>query len=481
MKKILLLTAISCFTSLLKTSGQCTVSNLSVEVNSITPNGGNACIINFDLSWVQEINAGNKFAYVHLWNGNYHTPAPSWTNIYNNPSSYPQSAELANSLLTICIENNNSATPSIGTTYYPDPSITEFTATSVVKTPIDALTERMTMQNITLSFTNCAVPITLQGDIWASQAANGKNVHCANQGLSFVLNDPRITGFMACTNPRTFNLGITTTSLTNVSVFYKVYKDDGDGIYEPGTQDVLVATSASFNVSSTTPFSGAGLGYTGNGNGGENGPLWVEVLKTAGGSFSTVAFFASPFCAPLPVEFRSFTAARTRSNVLLVWETASERNNTGFAVERNTNGSWEQIAWIPTQAQNGNSDATLAYSYIDVNNVKGISQYRIRQVDIDAKATLSVIRSVRGEGQPGKTIVYPNPSNNGKINVIFEDASVTRNVMVADMSGRTVRQMKGITNNNITIENLNPGMYTIRIVAVETGEQAVEKVIVNKR
>ena len=41
--------------------------------------------------------------------------------------------------------------------------------------------------------------------------------------------------------------------------------------------------------------------------------------------------------------------------------------------------------------------------------------------------------------------------------------------------------MEGITNNNLTIENLNAGMYTIRIVIPETGAQAVEKIIVNKR
>lgn len=166
---------------------------------------------------------------------------------------------------------------------------------------------------------------------------------------------------------------------------------------------------------------------------------------------------------------------------MIKWETAMEKNNSGFAIERNVNGSWEQIAWVPTQAMNGNSDALLTYTYTDQNNIKSVTQYRIRQVDFDARATFSPIRSVRGEGQLGKTIIYPNPSHSGKVNVVFEDASGTREISVMDISGRMVRQIKGITNNNSTIENLNPGMYTIRIVAVETGEQVVEKVVVNKR
>ncbi|HUR66077.1 MAG TPA: T9SS type A sorting domain-containing protein, partial [Chitinophagaceae bacterium] len=203
-------------------------------------------------------------------------------------------------------------------------------------------------------------------------------------------------------------------------------------------------------------------------------------IVTASGCIVITRVYSSS-CTPLPVNFKSFTAARSNANVMLRWETASEQNNTGFFVERNVNGSWEQIAFVPTQAQNGNSDQTLVYSYVDPNNIKGISQYRIRQVDMDGKSKQSEIRSVRANGQLGKTIVYPNPTNNGKVNVVFEDASITREVSVSDLSGRIVRQVKGITNNNITIENLQPGMYMIRIVAVGTGEQVVEKIVVNKQ
>lgn len=66
------------------------------------------------------------------------------------------------------------------------------------------------------------------------------------------------------------------------------------------------------------------------------------------------------------------------------------------------------------------------------------------------------------------------------MNIIFEDATGTRNISVMDMSGRIIKQMKGVTNNNVQIEKLSPGMYSLRIVIVETGEQTVEKIVVNK-
>ena len=184
----------------------------------------------------------------------------------------------------------------------------------------------------------------------------------------------------------------------------------------------------------------------------------------------------------LPVSFRSFTALRNNSAVALKWTTASESNNLGFEIQRLIgNSGWQKVAFVATQAQAGSSNSLLSYQYNDINNTKGISQYRIRQVDLDSRSRLSEIRAVRGEGQPGKTIVYPNPSNDGRVTVVFEDRNATRDISVMDMSGRIVKQLKGITNNNIQIDNLTPGIYSLRVVVVETGAQVVEKVVVNKR
>lgn len=204
------------------------------------------------------------------------------------------------------------------------------------------------------------------------------------------------------------------------------------------------------------------------------------VYKTKRGCFDKVVSVANS-CAPLPVSFKSFTATRFSSNVMVKWETAWEQNNSGFAVERNINGTWQQVAWVASQAVGGNSTDVLSYSFNDPNNVKGISQYRIRQQDMDSKSKYSDVRSVRGEGQLSKTTVYPNPTNDGKVMVMFEDASASRNVTVMDMSGRIVKEFKAIKNNNITIENLQPGVYTIKVSVPETGEQAVQKIVVNQR
>jgi hypothetical protein len=185
----------------------------------------------------------------------------------------------------------------------------------------------------------------------------------------------------------------------------------------------------------------------------------------------------------LPVKFQEFTAVRNNASTVSVrWVTATEQNSAGFYIERNNGSGWQQVGYVATQAIGGTSNAQLVYSFVDANNTaRGISQYRIRQVDLDAKAKLSDIRAVRGVDQKSKTIVYPNPSNDGKVTIVFEAGNAIRDISIMDMSGRTVQQMKGVTNNNVQIENLNAGIYSIRILDRGTGEQVVEKIVVNKR
>lgn len=185
---------------------------------------------------------------------------------------------------------------------------------------------------------------------------------------------------------------------------------------------------------------------------------------------------------PLPVRFISFNAKRNNSSsVSLTWQTAMESNNSGFAVERNTDGLWNQVAFVPSQAPDGNSQTVLSYSYTDQNNSSGITQYRIRQIDIDGQSKYSEVRAVRGLAQSGNMIVYPNPSSTGTVSVVFEDAAGLRDISLTDMTGRLVKNWQGVSNNNLQIDNLTPGFYALRVIVRETGEQTVKKIVVDKQ
>lgn len=185
--------------------------------------------------------------------------------------------------------------------------------------------------------------------------------------------------------------------------------------------------------------------------------------------------------AILPVTFTSFNAQRNKNKVDLTWETAMEENNRGFHVQRNIDGTWKNIGFVFSQANGGNSTSALSYSFSDVNTSRGISQYRLLQVDNDNKGRYSEVRSVRAENQLTKIMVYPNPSTTGNINVMFEDAGSIRDVIVSDVAGRVVKQYRNVNSNSLTIENLVDGYYTIQITNRTTAATTVEKVIIKKR
>ena len=150
-------------------------------------------------------------------------------------------------------------------------------------------------------------------------------------------------------------------------------------------------------------------------------------------------------------------------------------------MQRNTNGTWKNIAFVFSQADGGNSSTDLSYEYKDVNTEKGISQYRIQQVDMDGKASFSEVRSVRGEAQAKSLVSFPNPSLDGKINLVFDDSRTERNVIVHDMSGRIIKQFNKISTNNLTMTLPENGMYNIQVIDLSTAEVTVEKVVVKKR
>jgi hypothetical protein len=205
---------------------------------------------------------------------------------------------------------------------------------------------------------------------------------------------------------------------------------------------------------------------------------FILVYKTVLGCFDKIVDLDAA-CAPLPVKFSAFTATRSNASAVSVtWTTAQEQNSKGFYVQKNVAGVWTTVAYVPSQAVNGNSGSSLNYSYTDMNTEKGITQYRIQQVDLDGKFAYTDIRAIRGEGTVGKVVLYPNPSSDGKINVVFEDNTAIRDVIVNDMQGKVIRSFRGISNNILVIEKLTTGFYTIKVTNRTTNAASVHKVVI---
>jgi len=519
MKKFLLILflisgALLSFNSL---KAQCDIAFANLATSGSQPPvslGPNQCQYTFNASFDIVSNSGFKYLFFHSWLlADYPSPA-IFDCSGNTPAVNPGTSlqlgtgvgEPGKSFLDMGFTNLGSmtfpagvavdVTANFATTYPHDPSVVltmpsnsaGLVATVTRLDNSDTLHFEITNITIILN-TTCGTPVITKTDIWGSnQNAPDPKAQCYLCGIGQSFGDPTIALQKKCDlAPFQYAIGLTAASSTALHVVYRIYADDLDGVKEPNGDDSLLFVSDTVIVSSSTSFSSGFVNLPGDFCCVEPWSLWglyAEVTaREFGNTLSTPVI--EPACAilgPLPVSLRSFTAVRNNSNVLLRWETATEESSRGFYLERNLgNNVWQTLGFVPSKAMNGNSSSRLNYEYSDINNAKGITQYRLRQIDINGKQAYSPIRAVRAGGQKGRTIVYPNPSSDGKVNVVFADLNTIRDVSLMDMNGRVMKQWKGIANNNIQIDNLTAGFYTIRIIDTETGEQTVEKIVVKKR
>ena len=184
--------------------------------------------------------------------------------------------------------------------------------------------------------------------------------------------------------------------------------------------------------------------------------------------------------AALPVHLTSFTAKVTPENkVSLGWVTGSESQNKGFRIERQLqNGKFEQIGFVASKAQGGNSATSLYYSFIDQSPVNGTSFYRLVQEDLDGKKAPSEVRVIKLNGQ-SVAMAYPNPTT-GNFTISRTNDGRKMNIQVYDMSGRMVKQINQVTETNYKMTINQSGVYSIKLIYPETGEQSIQRIVVQK-
>jgi hypothetical protein len=458
---------------------QCAVSDLKIRLNGINPA---TCEASFDLSWTQDINSGNKFAYVHIWaQPAYHTPAANWVGMYSNPQRYPVTADLADALSTFVIDDNQADYPLLGTVYHPDPTYTlpPQPGLYIVKVHLNnTLIERMSVENIKVILPSCTTVQTLYFDVWTSEAANGRSVSCSLAGQSVAVNQLRVLGLVNCTNPPGFKLILQNNGPALDNVSYKVYVD-----YAPyhvlNTTDTMVYASTPVNLAAnaTASFPSTGFQPYQDAFYSSTQPLLAEVT-VAQWPVSMVSTIESG-CGALPVRLTTFTAKRANEGVVLNWQTASEQNNKGFEIQRQlSGGDFTPVAFVSTKAYNGNSDVSLSYNYTDADNTAGSAPvfYRLKQTDVNGKIGFSDIRVVRNNA--GKEwIIYPNPAQ-ANVKVLIPAGTGAVDMVLNDMAGRVVKNWDGLVTEYLQINNLRPGVYVLNAFVKATGDRVVRKIVI---
>ncbi|HEY8896997.1 MAG TPA: T9SS type A sorting domain-containing protein, partial [Niastella sp.] len=168
--------------------------------------------------------------------------------------------------------------------------------------------------------------------------------------------------------------------------------------------------------------------------------------------------------APLPVSLLDFTARPKNSTVLVSWATAMELNNKYFIVERAADG--KNFTAIGRVAGAGTSNNVLNYQFTDVNPLPGTSYYRLQQVDIDGKSTVSSIATVRMTNEARIALTLsPNPVAS-YVNININTSGRTYTMRISGVDGRTfitgtgtISQLNRQLNNRLS--SLAPGVYVL--------------------
>jgi hypothetical protein len=187
----------------------------------------------------------------------------------------------------------------------------------------------------------------------------------------------------------------------------------------------------------------------------------------------------------MPVTLTSFTGEKRGSANRLTWNTATEINNAGFELQRSTDGrNFSQLAFVKTRAVNGNSTLPTSYTYDDVAPLKGGNYYRLKQVDINGRATFTNVVLLKGDKATNVQVLalYPNPVKD-LLNVKVESPAIQQaTLVITDAAGKVVikqpvQLLAGETSLQLPATRLAQGTYFIKLTCNNGCESAVQKFI----
>jgi hypothetical protein len=156
----------------------------------------------------------------------------------------------------------------------------------------------------------------------------------------------------------------------------------------------------------------------------------------------------------IPVELISFNVDIDENGIFLMWETATETNNSGFEVERSSDGKeFEKIGEVEGK---GTTTEMQEYTFRDatVTSGKGKFYYRLKQVDFNGTEEYSDIVEIEYTLLPlvfSLSQNYPNPFNPATTIKFDIPKEVDVTLKIYDALGSEVA--------TIVNEKMEPGYY----------------------
>ncbi|MGB8316637.1 MAG: T9SS type A sorting domain-containing protein, partial [Ignavibacteriaceae bacterium] len=178
---------------------------------------------------------------------------------------------------------------------------------------------------------------------------------------------------------------------------------------------------------------------------------------------------------PVPVELTSFTANTEENKITLSWETATEKNNAGFDIEKSSDK--KNFSKIGNIKGRGTTTEKQSYTYTDKISGGGKFYYRLKQIDYNGSFTYSNILEVSAlptvfslsqnypnPFNPSTTIKFQLPQKEKVVLEVYNTLGEKVKTLVNDIKdpGFYEARWDGTNDNSI---NVATGVYIYRIMA----------------
>jgi hypothetical protein len=183
----------------------------------------------------------------------------------------------------------------------------------------------------------------------------------------------------------------------------------------------------------------------------------------------------------IPVELTSFTASVIGNEVTLNWRTATEVNNYGFQVEKNSGAGFVEVGFVPGA---GTTSEPQLYTFTDAGLRAGEYYYRLKQMDYDGSFEYSNV-VVAEVTTPSVFVLeqnYPNPFN-PMTTIGFSLAADSRvSLKIFNALGQEVTSLvkgnmtQGFHEVVFDAAELNSGVYFYRLDATGIDGQTFSQV-----
>ncbi|MDB5275803.1 MAG: Protein of unknown function precursor [Ferruginibacter sp.] len=182
------------------------------------------------------------------------------------------------------------------------------------------------------------------------------------------------------------------------------------------------------------------------------------------------------------VVYTNVAASVLASDIGVQWNVASEENIKGYEIERSTDGT--HFTKVADQASAGNSEAAVAYNWLDVAPALGQYYYRIRSISYNDVIGYSNIVKVKLNRSTPAIYVFPNPVTENTIHLQMNGmAKGVYAVRLMNNLGQVVvsnyiAHMGGTATETITPANkILAGIYQLEIAAPDKKITTVKVIV----